>query len=362
MSTPVAPDPDVLPAASLPETMKAWLYSSTSGGLEKNLHLDTTARAPPAPQGSQVLIRVLSASINPADYKVPELGLPARLYIGSPASPGMDFCGRVVTTGPLARHFREGTLVFGSAAHPIRFGSLAEYTLLPADQIAVVPEGVDVDSAAGVGIAGQTAFQSLEGYVRAGDKVLINGGSGGCGTFEIQIAKQMGCHVTAICSTRNMELCLRLGADEVIDYTAEKDLVGKLNAKGTVFDHILDHIGTPADMYYQCHRFLKEGGVFVQVGASSMTTQAGRLLWPAFLGGGRRRYVVLMYKPVQRHLEQLGEWLQEGGVKVQVDSTFEFEEVVKAFEKLRLGRARGKIVVHVGKDQRSNYEPFGIGM
>jgi NADPH:quinone reductase-like Zn-dependent oxidoreductase len=342
--------------------MKAWLYSSTSGGLENNLELNPTARAPPAPQGSQVLIQVLSASLNPADYKVPELGLPARLYIGTPASPGMDICGRVVTTGPLARHFREGQLVFGSAATPIKFGSLAEYTLVTADQIAAVPEGVDVDSAAGVGIAGQTAFQSLEGYVRAGDKVLINGASGGCGTFEIQIAKQMGCRVTAICSTRNMELCLRLGADEVIDYTAEKDLVGMLAAKGTVFDHILDHIGTPAEMYYQCHRFLKEDGVFVQVGASSMTTQAGRLAWPAFLGGGRRRYVVLMYKPVQRQLVQLGEWLQEGVVKVQVDSRYEFEEVVKAFEKLRSGRARGKIVVHVGKDKGNNYEPFGIGM
>lgn len=274
----------------------------------------------------------------------------------------MDFCGRIVTTGPLARHLREGQLVFGSAAHPVKFGSLAEYTIVTAEQVAVVPEGVKVDSAAAVGIAGQTALQSLEGYVRAGDKVLINGASGGCGTFEIQIAKQMGCHVTAICSTRNMELCLRLGADEVLDYTAERDLVGTLKTRGIVFDHILDHIGTPAEMYYQCHNFLKEDGVFVQVGASSMTTQAGRLAWPAFLGGGRRRYVVLMYKPVQRQLVQLGEWLQEGVVKVQIDSVFEFADVVKAFEKLRSGRARGKIMVHVGKDQGNHYEPFGIGM
>ncbi|CEO60465.1 hypothetical protein PMG11_05092 [Penicillium brasilianum] len=362
MSNPSPPNPEILPPPPHPSTMKAWLYSSTSGGLENNLYLDPTARAPPAPQGSQVLIQVLAASINPADYKVPELGLPARLYIGTPASPGMDFCGRVVTTGPLARHFREGELVCGAAAHPIKFGSLAEYTLVTADQIAVVPEGVKLDSAATVGIAGQTALQSLEGYVTAGDRLLINGASGGCGTFAIQIAKQMGCRVTAICSTRNMELCLRLGADEVFDYTAEKDLVGTLKTRGVVFDHILDHIGTPAEMYYQCHHFLKEGGVFVQVGASSMTTQAGRLAWPAFLGGGRRRYVVLMYKPVQRHLVQLGEWLQEGTVKVPVDSVFEFDEVVKAFEKLRSGRTRGKIVVHVGKDKGNNYEPFGIGM
>ncbi|KAJ5168557.1 uncharacterized protein N7482_004151 [Penicillium canariense] len=362
MSGPSPPPPDMLPPPSLPDTMKAWLYSSTTGGLEKNLQLDASARAPPAPLGAQVLVQVLSASLNPADYKVPELGLPARLYIGTPASPGMDFCGRVVTTGPLARHIADGQLVFGSAAHPIKFGSLAEYMIVTADQIAAVPEGVEVNSAAAVGIAGQTAFQSLEGYVKAGDKVFINGGSGGCGTFEIQIAKAMGCHVTATCSTRNMELCLRLGADEVIDYTAEEDLVGRLKARGTVFDHILDHIGTPAEMYYQCHHFLKEDGVFVQVGASSMTTQAGRLAWPAFLGGGRRKYVVLMYKPIQRQLVQLGEWLQEGVVKVQVDSVHGFEDVVKAFDKLRSGRARGKIVVQVAKAQGQNYEPFGIGM
>ncbi|EPS33768.1 hypothetical protein PDE_08730 [Penicillium oxalicum 114-2] len=342
--------------------MKAWLYSSTSGGLENNLQLDKTARTPPVPQGSQILVHVLAASLNPADFKVPELGLPARLYIGTPASPGMDFCGRVVKAGTLAQHIPEGQLVFGSAARPLKFGSLAEYMIVSTDQVAVVPEGVDIESAAAVGIAGQTAFQSLEGYVQAGDKVLINGGSGGCGIFAIQIAKQMGCHVTAVCSTRNMELCLRLGADEVIDYTKEKDLTGTLVARGTIFDHILDHVGTPADMYYQCHRFLKEGGVFIQVGSSTIVTQAGRLAWPSFLGGGRRRYVVLMYKPCPRQLHQLGEWMQEGSVTVQKDSVFEFEEVVKAFAKLRSGRARGKIVVRVGKDQRNNLESFGIGM
>ncbi|KAF7718267.1 Uncharacterized protein PECH_002082 [Penicillium ucsense] len=342
--------------------MKAWLYSSTSGGLEKNLELNTTARVPPVPQGSQVLIHVLSTSLNPADYKVPELGLAARLYIGTPASPGMDFCGRVVKAGPLAQHLQEGQLVFGAVAHPLKFGSLAEYMIVTVEQLATVPDGVDVDSAAAVGIAGQTAFQSLEGYVKTGDKVLINGGSGGCGIFAIQIAKQMGCHVTAVCSTRNMELCLRLGADEVIDYTVEKDLTETLASRGTMFDHILDHVGTPGNMYYQCHRFLKEGGVFIQVGSSTISTQAGRLAWPAFLGGGRRKYTVLMYRPCSRQLLQLGEWMQEGALTVQKDSVFEFDEAVKAFEKLRSGRARGKIIVHVGKDERNNLESFGIGM
>ncbi|KAJ5688773.1 hypothetical protein N7462_003165 [Penicillium macrosclerotiorum] len=344
--------------------MKAWLYSRTTGGLETNLHLSAKARVPPVPRNAEVLVRVISAAINPADYKVPELGLPARLVIGMPSSPGMDFCGRVVATGPAARQFTPGTLVFGSVARPVRFGSLAEYMVMDAGagQVVPLPDGVAVDEAAGVGIAGVTAMQSLAGYVTAGSRVLVNGGSGGCGVFAIQIAKQMGCIVTATCSTRNRELCLRLGADEILDYTAEKDLVGTLASRGLIFDHIVDHIGTPGDMYYRCHEFLKEGGVFVQVGASSMTTQVGRMGWPALLGGGRRKYVILLFHNDEQQLRQLGEWMAEGALQVPLDSVHEFEDAVQAFKKLRSGRARGKIIVHVTKAEEQNLEPFGIGL
>ncbi|KAJ5930212.1 hypothetical protein N7466_005705 [Penicillium verhagenii] len=354
--------PDLDMASFHPEKMQAWLYSSTTGGMEKNLHLHASTRTPPAPRGNQILVKVLSAALNPADYKVAELGLPFRMLIGSPATPGMDFCGRVTSTGPLAKHLKEGTLVYGCSARPVQFGSLAEYITVAADTISVVPEGLGVDHAAAVGVTGQTAYQSLDGYVSAGSKVLINGGSGGCGIFAIQIAKALGCHVTTTCSTRNMELCYRLGADAVIDYTAEENLVEKLASSGVVFDHVLDHVGAPADMYYQCHRFLKEGGAFVQVGASSVMTFIGRLLWPAFLGGGQRKYVTLATRIDLKQLGQLGEWLADGTVKMQLDSVFEFNDTVKAFEKLRSGRARGKIVVHVSDRHAQNMEPFGIGL
>ncbi|KAJ5569562.1 uncharacterized protein N7459_008992 [Penicillium hispanicum] len=357
---PLMPPSDM--ASFHPESMRAWLYSSTSGGLEKNLHLESFARTPRPPQGNEVLVQIFSAALNPLDYKFPEWGLPAQMAIGVPASPGIDFCGRVVATGSLAAHLKEGQLVFGCDTRPRQFGSLGEYLSITADYITTVPDNVTVDHAAAVPFAGQTAYQSLEGHVRSGEKVLINGGSGGCGVFAIQIAKQMGCHVTTTCSTRNMELCLRMGSDDVIDYTAETDLVAKLRQRKVVFDCIIDYIGSPSTLYYQCHHFLKEDGVFVQVGASTFLTFLGRLGWPSFLGGGRRRYVILKMKHSQKQLEQIGTWLAERTLQVQLDGVYEFHDARRAFERLRSGRARGKIVVHVTDQHGQSMESFGIGL
>ncbi|EKV12494.1 Zinc alcohol dehydrogenase, putative [Penicillium digitatum] len=337
-------------ASAQPTEMKAWLYSSTTNGLEKNLNFDASARAPPAVHGNNVLVQVLSASLNPADYKVPEMGLVARkLVIGTPASPGMDFCGRVVVTGDDATEFLPGQLVHGCLSKPGQFGSLGEYLVTSANLLAPVPEGVEVDHAACIGIAGQTAYQSLAGYVSAGDKVFINGGSGGCGIFAIQIAKEMGCHVTTTCSTKNVEFCRGLGADEVIDYTTEEDLVATLRRRAVVFDHIVDHIGYPAPMYRESHHFLAAGKTFVQVGASSVGTFVDRLVWPSFLGGGQRKYVIFFFKNTREDLVKIGEWVQKGAVKIRLDTAYELEDAVKAFEKLRSVRARGKIIVHVAK-------------
>ncbi|KAJ5145756.1 uncharacterized protein N7515_000320 [Penicillium bovifimosum] len=221
-------------SSSHPESMKAWLYAPTSSPLEETLQNTPSTPTPPPPRNNEVLIRVLSAALNPLDYKFPSMGLPFRLLLGNSVSPGLDFCGRVVASGPLAQHFTEGQLVHGAHPYPTQFGSLGEYVCLSAENIVAVPDGVSVDHAAALPLAGLTALQSLEGRVRAGERVLVIGGSGGCGTFGIQIAKDMGAHVTAVCSAKNMELCLRYGADEVVDYVGEKDLVGKLEG-GVLF-------------------------------------------------------------------------------------------------------------------------------
>ncbi|EAW06613.1 NAD(P)-dependent alcohol dehydrogenase [Aspergillus clavatus NRRL 1] len=333
---------------SLPSTMKAWLYSNASGGLEKHLTFNPEARTPGTLRQNHVLIQVISASINPADYKVPELGLASKVVITTPATPGMDFCGRVVIIGPDVSDFHPDQLVYGSIGIPSQFGSLGEYLVCAASTIAALPEGVDPDHAATVGVAGQTAYQSLAPYVSAGEKVLINGGSGGVGIFAIQIAKLLGCHVTTTCSTRNVQFCKDLGADEVIDYT-QTDVLSTLKSQGHVYSHVVDHIGLPEGLYRECDAFLLPGKVFVQVGAASMLTFARRLVRPSFLGGGKRKYVILLFKNNKADIVRIGEWIQQGKVRVVVDSTYELQDAVKAFEKLRSGRARGKIIIHVGQ-------------
>lgn len=340
---------------TLPQTMKAWLYSATTGGLENNLAFNASATAPTSLQPGQVLIKVISASLNPADYKVPEMGAGqiSKIILSMPASPGMDFCGRVISAGPGVaggeRTDQLGKLVYGSLGIPSTFGSLGEYIVVKMSDVAEVPDGVEPDDAACVGIAGQTAYQSIVPYsVKEGDKVFVNGGSGGCGVFAIQIAKVLGCHVTTTCSTRNVQLCKDLGADEVIDYTQE-DVLEVLKKNGQVYAHAIDHIGLPESLYRESHTFLMPGKAFVQVGAASMLTFAHRLVRPSFLGGGKRKYDILLFKNNREHLVQLGEWIQQGKVKVTVDSVFEYDNAVEAFKKLRSGRARGKIIVHVSK-------------
>ncbi|PYH89697.1 zinc alcohol dehydrogenase [Aspergillus ellipticus CBS 707.79] len=331
---------------SHPTTMKAWLYNHATNGLEKNLTLNPTARAPPALSKNQILIRVLSTAINPADYKVPAMPIVNRILISKPASPCLDFAGEVTGTGANVTEFTAGQIVFGTLGMPTQFGPLGEYVVTVAENLCLVPEGVDVDHAATVGVAGQTSWQAMAPYVKpdAGEKVLIVGGSGGCGIFAIQIAKALGCFVTTTCSTRNVEFVKGLGADEVIDYTKE-DVVGVLKAKGQVYSHVVDHIGEPADLYRESDKFMLPGKVYAQVGANWMPLFVVRLLRPAFLGGGRTRYVPMFWKSTKEDLKKVGELIQEGKVKVQLDSVFAFEDAPKAFEKLREGRARGKIVV-----------------
>ncbi|KAE8376956.1 hypothetical protein BDV26DRAFT_264588 [Aspergillus bertholletiae] len=329
--------------------MKAWLYNSTKGGLEKNLVYSPDARTPGSPQGDQLLVRVISAAINPADYKVPAMATVfGKVMIATtPASPGLDFCGRVVAVGPgpSAQQFNPGQLVFGCLGIPRQFGTLGELILASANNTAPLPSGVDPDAAATIGVAGRSSYQSIVPYISTPGKVFINGGSGGCGVYGIQFAKLLGCHVTVTCSTRNIQFCRDLGADEVIDYTTQ-DVLEVLKSQGQVYDHAVDHIGSPEGLYQQSHTFLKPGKAFVQVGAPA-TTIAHRLIRPSFLGGGQRKYVALFMKNDQHELVQIADWIREGKIRVELDTVYEFEDTVRAFEKLRSGRTRGKIVIHV---------------
>ncbi|KAI2822920.1 hypothetical protein CBS12448_9219 [Aspergillus niger] len=332
-----------------PQTMQAWLYSTTHPTLEQNLTLTPSAPTPPPPKNTQLLIRVHTCALNPADYKVPTMPVISTLLIRKPASPCLDFAGEIVSTGPnVPSTLTPGKLVYGTLPLPTQFGPLAEYVVAEAEHVQIIPEGVEVDHAATVGVAGQTAWQAIAPYVTpdAGDKVLIVGASGGCGIYGVQIAKALGCEVTAVCSGKNVEFVKGLGADEVIDYTVE-DVVEVMKAKGKVYKLVVDHVGEPWELYRESEKFMVRGGVFTQVGANWMPTFAVRFIRPGFLGGGRMKYVPIFWKSNKKDLTKVGELIAEGKVKVVLDSVFRFGDAPKAFEKLRGGRARGKVVVHV---------------
>ena len=334
-----------------PSTMKAWHFTATNGGLEKNLKFNDAASAPPSTKLSseQVLVEVISMSLNPVDYKLPELPVVGRLVVTKPASPGIDYCGRVVSTGS-GVNLEPGQVVFGRLDAPTQFGTLGQYVIAPRAGAAPLPDGIDPDQAAALGTACITAYQSIIPNVKQDDRIFINGGSGGTGTFGIQIAKAIGCHVTTTCSTGNVQLCKDLGADEVIDYKTT-DVVRELKARGQAFALAVDNVGTPPELYEAADYYLKDGAKYVQVGApmslGSLWTIISRMCWPTVLGGGKRAFEFVQVKNNLDHFAQIGQWMKAGKVKAVIDSVFELQDGPKAYEKLKEGRAKGKIIVHV---------------
>ncbi|KAK6197236.1 hypothetical protein LQW54_010806 [Pestalotiopsis sp. IQ-011] len=333
-----------------PKTMRAWLYTTAAGGLEKSLKL---SEAPVKPvTKDQVLVKVHSTSVNPVDYKVPEMGMLSKLVVSTPAAPGLDFAGTIAEVGEsvkAADAFRVGEKVFGRL-DPQQYGTFGEYIIAKPDQVTSLPAGVSEGEASCVGTAGLTAYQSIVPHVKSGDKIFVNGGSGGTGTFCIQFAKVVGCHVTTSCSGKNVDLVKGLGADEVIDYTKE-NLTDTLKSMGQVFDHVVDNVGAPSDLYKAADHYLKPNGKYIQVGGDmslgAMKSLASRAMLPSFLGGGARSYQFMMLKNDPDQYVHIAKLLQEGKVKAVVEETFDFQNAPKAIEKIKTGRTRGNIVVQV---------------
>lgn len=192
----------IVDATSLPRTMKAWQWSVCNTGLENALQLNESAPLPtekrPLARGES-LIQVHAAALNPVDYKLAELPVVGRLAIPKPATPGLDYAGRVVDVGPDCV-VKVGQMVFGKLEPKQQFGTLGEYVIGSKAGTVPIPDGVTVEQAATLGVCGLVTYQCLAPSVKAGDNVFINGGSGGTGCFAIQIAKALGCHVTTTCS------------------------------------------------------------------------------------------------------------------------------------------------------------------
>ncbi|KAL8809931.1 MAG: hypothetical protein Q9200_002986, partial [Gallowayella weberi] len=292
---------------------------------------------------------------NPVDYKPAEIPGLIRFAITKPATPGIDFAGSIVRPAS-GSPLKAGQLIFGACGtSPIAGGALREFSVSGVKSAVVIPEGVDPVDAATVGVAGLTAYQSIVPHVKSGDKIFINGGSGGTGVFGIQFAKAVGCHVTTTCSTANVDFCKQLGADEVVDYKKEKVLdVLLLKAKEHKFDHAVDNVGSDEQLTQHCHEFMQSSGTMVIVGGEpswkAVTQILKRKVLPGFLGGVKGNVVGFWPDQNPEDLQRIGEWMKEGKVKAVVDTRFPFEDVPKAFEKLKTGRARGKIVVDVASE------------
>ncbi|KAI0431556.1 hypothetical protein F5Y09DRAFT_330256 [Xylaria sp. FL1042] len=356
--------------------MRAWQYTKVGKSLASSLTLNPHARRPPTPPAAdKLLVRVTHMSPNPADHKIPEIGRLASLLVtrSFTATPGMDYAGIVEEVGSKinsspsptstsstsststpAHTYKPGDAVFGRVEQT-PFGTLGEYISTPVSGCVPLPPSVSPAAASTLGTAAQTAYQALHPFVRpgAGDEVFINGGSGGVGTYAIQIAaKVLGCVVTTSCSTRNAALCASLGASTVLDYTAT-DVTAALRSRGRVFRLVVDGVGgSPADLYAAADDYLVPEGTFVQIGGdfslSALSATLSRAMRPGILGGGKRTYKFMQVQTRHEDLAQLAQWLQEGKIQPVIDGdVIPFEEAPTAFEKLKTKRTRGNLVVKV---------------
>ncbi|KAE9389806.1 NAD(P)-binding protein [Gymnopus androsaceus JB14] len=333
-------------SSTLPKTMRAWVFSSR--GLPRDvLSFDRSFPVPDPPAKDNLLIRISHVALNPGCYitmaNIPPL---VRRLLGgnTTAIAEAEFSGVVHLAGPSApTGLCAGTRVFGN--FPMMqliagAGALAEYIVVSASSVAVIPPSMGFVEASGLGGA-------------AGDRLLVNGGSGGVGTMVIQIAKARGAYVIATCSGRNIDLVKSLGADEVIDYRANHPLPVYLAKEyhKRPFDFIFDTIGVQ-DLFTYSPHYLKPQGALINVGnfeGATLTVFRALLnTWrPVLLGGIPRRYSMISTTPDGVKAAQLARMTEEGQLRVIVDEVVEFEDVLRAYDRMINRSARGKIIVKV---------------
>jgi NADPH:quinone reductase-like Zn-dependent oxidoreductase len=301
--------------------------------------------AKPAPGDDEVLVEVRAAALNPLDWHY-MTGTPYIMRLDSglarPKSGrlGVDFAGTVAAVGANVTRFRPGDEVLGS-----RFGAFADYIVVREGRALVPkPTSLSFEQAAAVPVAAITALQGLrdKGRVQPGDRVLINGASGGVGTFAVQIAKALGAEVTGVCSTRNVELVRSLGADYVVDYTRED-----FTRSGQRYDVIIDNVGNHS--LWDVRRALEPDGVVVTIGGPKDDPWLGPVLGfvaaPIMSRFSSRQFVMLLAQMNEPDLLELGDLIEAGKVKPVIDRSYAFQDVAEAMRYLETGRARGKVVL-----------------
>ncbi len=303
----------------------------------------------PVPADDEVLVRVHAAAVNPLDWHTLR-GTPyiMRMSVGlrrpKEVRMGVDFAGTVEAVGRDVRDFKPGDEVFGG-----RTGALAQYVVVKHDRALVhKPAELSFEQAASVAVAATTALQGLRdgGGLRRGERVLINGSSGGVGTFAVQIARTMGANVTAVCSTRNVALVRSLGANEVIDYKRADYTTGDVR-----YDVILDNVGNRT--LAENRRVLKPDGRYVLIGGGG--PDDGRWVGPMLkpvAAWAMSPFVsqdmgMLLAELNRKDMQALSELMQSGRVVPVIDRRYRLRETADAIRYLETGRARGKVIVQV---------------
>jgi NADPH:quinone reductase-like Zn-dependent oxidoreductase len=298
----------------------------------------------PTPQDKQVLIKVHAASINAGDYRVrtgqPLVLRPMMGGLLKPKNPrvGSDVAGRIEAVGESVKQFRPGDEVFGCAK-----GAFAEYVLAREAYLALKPANISFEQAAAVPVAALTALQGIRfaGGIRPRQKVLIQGASGGVGTFAVQLAKYYGAEVIAVCSTRNLDMARSIGADHVIDYTQED-----FTRNQQCYDLILAVNGYHSLSAYK--RALSPQGIYVCAGGTLPQIFQAMLLGSLMSRNGAKKMGNMgIAKVIQEDLVTLGELLEDGRIVPVIDRSYPLSEIVEAFRYVEEVHAQGKVVITV---------------
>jgi NADPH:quinone reductase-like Zn-dependent oxidoreductase len=332
--------------------MKALVFNRY-GGADHIAFADTLR---PVPKPDEILVQVHAAGLNPIDYMVPKGTFKPILRFQLPATLGSDLAGVVVEIGSRVSRFKPGDAVFASI-FDLGTGALAEFAIVPENATALKPANLDFVQAASIPMVGLTSWQALKerAHLEPGQKVFIPAGSGGIGTFAIQLAKQLGAKVGTTTSTGNVDLVRSLGADEVVDYKKQE------------FEHVLrDYdavLGTVrGDALEKSLRILKPKGTVVSLigppDAAFARTRGMNFLMVFVFGllsrkiirhSGKRgvAYSFLFVHPDGSQLAEIGELLEAGRIRPVIDRIFPFERAKEALAYLEQGRAKGKVVVQM---------------
>jgi len=300
----------------------------------------------PVPNDNQVLVKVRAVAVNPLDLTITgPLALRPISGLRKPKETrvGVDYSGTVEAVGKNVTNLKTGDEVFGG-----KTGAFAEYICVLADRaVAPKPNNVTFEEAASVPVAAITALQGLrdKGHIQAGQKVLVNGASGGVGTFAVQIAKAFGAEVTGVCSTRNVDLVRSIGADHMIDYTKE-DFTNGNERYDLIFDLVCNH------SFAERRRVLRPNGICVMAGIGGAGWHDGILgkLVGELYAIARSRFIAQEFVTYiasfnQKDMMRLADLIQSGKVKPVIDRTYQLSQVSKALWYLQEGHARGKVVI-----------------